>query len=200
MRSIILGLSIAAPVGAIGVLIIRRTLADGGWAGFISGLGAATADALYGTIAALGLTAITTFLTDLSPLIRLMGGVFLLYLGYRTLIAVPPAAPAQAASRGTLASAYFSVLALTLTNPMTIVAFIGIFAGLGAAASGTAGAVITVLGIFVGSALWWLVLAGGVSLLRARFTARWMLWVNRISGVIIIAFALVIWHDLFLGG
>ena len=191
-RGLLIGLSIAAPVGPIGVLCIRRTLAQGQAAGLVSGLGAATADALYGFIAAFGLTFISGFLIDQQTWLRLAGGLFLLYLGCKTLLAKPagPTAPAPAGGRGLLA-AYTSTLFLTLTNPITILFFAGIFAGLGAAGSGSyASAAILVLGVFAGSALWWLTLSGLVGLFRARFDARALRWVNRLSGLVIAGFGL----------
>jgi threonine/homoserine/homoserine lactone efflux protein len=192
LRSILIGLSIAAPVGPIGVLCIRRTLADGRLHGLVSGLGAATADAFYGFVAAFGLTLISDFLLNQSDWLRLVGGAFLLYLGVRTLRATPAADPALVSpvQRG-LFGAYGSTFALTLTNPMTIFAFMGIFAGLGGdTASSYSAAAVMVLGVFAGSALWWLTLSGGVSLLRGRFDTRLLGWVNRLSGVVILLFAL----------
>jgi threonine/homoserine/homoserine lactone efflux protein len=193
VRSLTIGLSIAAPVGPIGVLCIRRTLAHGRWTGVFSGMGAATADAVYGCIAAFGLTLVSDLLLSGADVLRLVGGVFLGYLGVRTLLARPAEeeAAVQESPRAGLAGAYASTFALTLTNPMTILAFVGIFAGLGADAAGDyGGAVIMVLGVFAGSALWWLLLSGGVSLLRDRFDAHLMLWVNRLSGAVILIFAL----------
>lgn len=161
-------------------------------------MGAATADALYGAIAALGLTALTSFLTSASPLIRLIGGAFLFYLGIKTLLAKPATESAETRpTRGNLLGAYSSVLALTLTNPMTIISFIGIFAGFSATPDAGNGLVV-VLGVFVGSALWWLTLSTVVGVLRGRFNAAWMVWVNRMSGGIMIAFAVSIWRELFL--
>lgn len=194
VRGLALGFAIAAPVGPIGVLCIRRTLAEGRLAGLVSGLGAATADALYGFIAAFGLTFISSLLISYQTAIRLVGGLFLLYLGSKTLVAPvaeQPAADLAASSspRGLLAN-YGSTLALTLTNPMTILSFAAVFAGLGVgAASGDyASAAVLVLGVFLGSAFWWLALSAAVSLLRSRVTARGLRWVNRVSGVIILGF------------
>ncbi|MCU0465654.1 MAG: LysE family translocator [Anaerolineae bacterium] len=191
LESLIIGLSIAAPVGPIGVLVIRRTLALGQLNGFVSGLGAATADTLYGMVAAFGLTAISSLLVALADPLRLFGGLFLAYLGYKTLTSRPSEHAAEAETRSGLLAAYLSVTALTLTNPMTILAFLGIFAGVGAGRiNGEVGAaLVMVLGVAVGSALWWLVLSGGIGLLRHRFTPRWMVWVNRVSGLVILAFA-----------
>jgi threonine/homoserine/homoserine lactone efflux protein len=192
LRGFALGLAIAAPVGPIGVLCIRRTLAQGRGIGFSSGLGAATADVIYGGIAAFGLTALSTALVQQQGWLRLIGGLFLGYLGIKTLLTKPAETAAHAAVRGGHAGAFLSTLLLTLTNPMTIFAFLAIFAGLGvgqSARSYTAASAI-VFGVFLGSAAWWLLLSGGVSLLRHKFDARALLWVNRISGLIILLFGL----------
>ncbi len=191
-KGIVLGLSIAAPVGPIGVLCIRRTLAEGRAIGFASGLGAATADALYGCVAAFGLTAISGALLGGRVWLGVLGGLFLLYLGARTFIA-PPAERSADATRGRgWPGAYLSTLLLTLTNPMTILSFVAIFAGLGLGESvgNYALAAWLVAGVFLGSALWWLMLSAGVSLLRARFDANALRWVNRLSGGVIFVFGL----------
>jgi threonine/homoserine/homoserine lactone efflux protein len=192
LRGFILGLAIAAPVGPIGVLCIRRTLAQGRLFGFVSGLGAATADAIYGCIAALGLTAISALLVRQQDLLRLLGGLFLCYLGVKTLLARPADRSAAPEGQG-LGRACFSTLLLTLTNPITILSFVAVFAGLGVgrASNGYSAAAAIVLGVFLGSAAWWFLLSGGVSLVRDKFDARAMLWVNRISGTIILGFGLV---------
>jgi len=192
LRGIIIGFSIAAPVGPIGVLCIRRTLAEGRLSGFVSGLGAATADAIYGCIAGFGLTFISDLLIGQQSWIRLIGGLFLCYLGVKTLLAQPSEEAASAQGRGLL-GAYGSILFLTLTNPMTILSFVAIFAGLGIADTGGdyGAAMVLVLGVFTGSGLWWFLLSGIASVLRARFDARALRWVNRISGLIILAFGLV---------
>jgi threonine/homoserine/homoserine lactone efflux protein len=192
LKGVVLGFSIAAPLGPIGVLCIRRTLADGRATGFVSGLGAATADTFYGGVAAFGLTAISGLLTQQQGIIRLVGGVFLLYLGLRTLLA-KPATQAASVRRGGLLGAYGSTVILTLTNPTTILSFIAIFAGLGVAsgAGGFGSAGLLVLGVFCGSALWWLILSSGVSLVRARITPRVLRWVNIVSGTLLIGFGLL---------
>src|SRR5512139_1151568 len=166
LRGLAIGFSIAAPVGPIGILCIRRTLAEGRASGFLSGLGAATADALYGCVAGFGLTVVSGFLVDRRAWIQLIGGVFLLALGVRTLRS-RPAQRAAAASEGRgIAASYLSTLFLTLTNPMTIISFAGIFAALGVAETGgsLAAAAWLVAGVFLGSAAWWLLLSGGVGL------------------------------------
>jgi threonine/homoserine/homoserine lactone efflux protein len=192
LRGLAIGLFIAAPVGPIGVLCIRRTLADGRAAGFVSGLGAATADALYGAVAAFGLTAISDALIAHATWLRLGGGLFLCYLGVRTFLASPPAEPAPARAAG-LAGAYVSTLALTLANPTTILSFVAVFAGLGAAtrADSYRGATVLVLGVFLGSALWWLFLSGGVGWLGGRLAPGMLTWINRLSGLVIGGFGLL---------
>lgn len=192
LRGLLIGFSIAAPVGPIGVLCIRRTLADGRWVGLATGLGAATADATYGAIAAFGVTAITHVLVNLRLWIRLLGGLFLLYLGLKTMRA-RPAERAAEASGHTLVAAYGSALGLTLTNPATILSFAAIFAGLGAGTGGkgASAAALLVLGVFLGSALWWLFLSNGVALVRDRLTPGALRWVNLLSGCILIGFGAI---------
>jgi len=190
LKGLLLGFSIAAPVGPIGVLCIRRSLAEGRQVGLATGLGAATADGMYGAVAAFGLTAVSGFLVAQKFWLGLIGGLFLCYLGVRTFISVP--ADNAAASRGAgLAAAYGSTLVLTLTNPMTILSFVAIFAGLGfGAAAGYASAAALVAGVFLGSALWWLLLSTGVALFRSRVGDAWMRSVNRLSGTVILLFGI----------
>ena len=193
LRSLLIGFSIAAPVGPIGILCIRRSLSEGRLNGLLTGLGAATADAFYGSIAAFGLTFISGFLIGQAGWIRLLGGLFLVYLGIKTLLSKPAERPAQAGGMN-LAGAYSSTLLLTLTNPMTILSFAAIFAGLGAGLSGhDYGAALSIVaGVFTGSACWWVLLSSGASLLQSRLTPAILLWINRVSGLIILIFALVI--------
>lgn len=193
VRGLAIGLAIAAPVGPIGVLCIRRTLAEGWLTGLVSGLGAATADALYGTVAAVGLTAVTGLLLAGQDWLAVGGGLFLLWLGWRTFVTPPAETAATAADGRGLLAAYASTLALTLTNPATILSFIAVFAGLGlaAGAGGAGSALALVVGVFLGSAGWWLALAGGVSVLRQRLTARHLRWVNWVSGAVLMVFGVV---------
>jgi len=182
------GFAIAAPVGPIGVLCIRRTLANGRAAGLVSGLGAATADATYGAIAGFGVTFLSVLLVSQQVPIRLLGGAFLLFLGARTFLSVPLGP--RRSPEGSLVRDYFSTFALTLSNPVTIVAFAAIFAGLGV--TGQSGsytaATFLVSGVFAGSAFWWVILSSAVSAFRRAFDLGRMRWVNRISGVVIAGF------------
>src|SRR6185503_2527961 len=192
LRGVAIGFSIAAPVGPIGVLCIRRTLAQGRLCGFASGLGAATADALYGCIAGFGLTAVSDLLIGHQTWLRLIGGLFLCWLGVKNFLA-KPAQQAAAPKRGALMGAYVSTLFLTISNPMTIISFAAIFAamGLGGGTTDYAGAALLVLGVFFGSAAWWLLLSGGVGMFREKLNNDSLRWVNRVSGAIIAGFGLV---------
>lgn len=188
-KGIAIGFAIAAPVGPIGVLCIRRTLADGRLTGFVSGLGAASADAVFGSLAAFGLTLVSEFLVRQQGFFRLIGGFFLLYLGVRIATSRPADRPASVRGEGLL-GAYASTFFLTLTNPMSILAFAAIFAGLGASgANGSPfGAATMVAGVFLGSASWWLILSAGVGLFRSRLGPPQLLWVNRLAGGVVTAF------------
>ncbi|MDQ4064037.1 MAG: LysE family translocator [Actinomycetota bacterium] len=191
-EGMVIGFAIAAPVGPIGVLCIRRTLAEGRISGFVSGLGAATADALYGSVAALGLTFVTNLLVGGEWWLRLAGGAFLMFLGVRTFLARPAERAAPAGGSG-LPGDYVSTLFLTLTNPTTILSFAAIFAGLGAGDAGgdVFSAMLLVPGVFLGSAAWWFVLSGAVGFFRAKLSARGLRWVNRVSGTIIATFGVL---------
>lgn len=193
IKSFIIGLSIAAVVGPISVLCIQRTLTRGHVYGLITGLGIATADGTYGSIAAFGLTAISTFLVQEEIWIRAIGGAFLLYLGIRTIMSKPAEKAAMAAKARNLPGAYASILLLTLTNPLTILSFAAIFAGIGVSGGkgGYLAATLVVMGVFLGSATWWLILTSGVSLLRKKITPRWLVWLNRISGAVLVIFGIV---------
>jgi len=207
-KGMLIGFAIAAPVGPIGLLCIQRTLTRGHWSGVLSGLGAASADAVYGCIAGFvygciagfGLASLAGLLLAWQTELRLIGGLFLLYLGWQTWLTPPAAEQARAAAeqarvrptRAGLLSDYLSTLGLTLTNPVTILAFLGIFAGLGLAGGGGdfVAAAALVVGVFSGSLLWWLLLAGGVGVLRGRLRPNVMVWINRASGLLIAGFGI----------
>lgn len=192
LRGLVIGFAIAAPVGPIGLLCIQRTLQQGRRFGFVSGLGAATADAFYGLIAGFGLTFIAGVLVSQQRWFALIGGIFLLALGVRILLSAP-SNQTVAAGNGSLAGAFVTTLLLTLTNPATILSFVAVFAGLGLAEEerGYLAAVLLVLGVFSGSALWWFLLSGAFSLLRGRINQSALKWVNRLAGLIIIVFGLL---------
>ena len=187
LKSLFIGFVIAAPVGPIGVLCARRTLLHGRRAGFFSGMGAATADSLYGFIAAFGLTFISDLLADQQTLLRLVGGAILVFLGVKTFAAQPVKKCELPRSARHYAGMYSSTFFLTLTNPMTIFSFAAVFAGFGLAGiKGSAfSSGVLVLGVFLGSALWWLFLVALFSLYGRRFHSHELVWVNRVAGAII---------------
>jgi threonine/homoserine/homoserine lactone efflux protein len=191
LRGLILGFTIAAAVGPISLLVIHRTLAEGRLVGIVSGMGVATADGTYGAIAAFGLTAITDLLVDWRRALGLVGGVFLLWLAWRTFHSVPGEAARPTNGRRGVVGAYLSTLGLTLTNPMTILSFAALFVGLGVTAGDAAGATSLTLGVFAGSAAWWVVLVTVVGVVRSRLTPTGLRRVNMASGLLIGAFALV---------
>ncbi len=195
---VVIGFSIAAPVGPIGLLCIRRTL-DGGWAaGFASGLGAATADAVYGCMAALGLGVVTAALAGAQFWLRLAGGLLLCAIGAQAMLARPAAAGAPAPGGRGLAGAYAVTFGLTLTNPMTILAYAAILTGAGASLAPGAGggALLLIAGVFTGSALWWLLLSGATSLLRRQLSPGILPWINRAAGLLIFGFGLWVLRQL----
>jgi threonine/homoserine/homoserine lactone efflux protein len=177
-------------VGPISLLVIRRTLAQGRVVGLASGMGVATADATYGAIAAFGLSAITDVLVDYRRIIGLAGGLFLLYLAWATFRAKPGEAAVVEDRRG-LSGAYLSILGLTLTNPMTILSFGALFAGLGVRGTNPGESTLITVGVFLGSALWWVLLTGAISLFRTRITPRGLRAVNVVAGLIIGVFAIL---------
>ncbi|MEW6623626.1 MAG: LysE family translocator [Bacillota bacterium] len=197
LKGFLIGIAIAAPVGPIGVLCIQRTLKKGRISGFISGLGAATADAFYGFIAAFGVTFVSNFLLSHENVLYVFGGGFLLYLGIKTFLerpvegVVPAANNLNGGKEWRLTKDYITTLFLTLSNPMTIIAFAAIFAGIGVNTyDDYFAAAIVVIGVFSGSTLWWLILSGIASTFKTRINTVGMGWLNKLSGVIIISFGL----------
>lgn len=198
LKGLLIGFSIAAPVGPIGALCIRRSIAEGRLSGFISGLGAASADALYGLIAALGLTWLSGFLVDQQMWIRLLGGLFLCYLAVATFRSRTSSSTESQRSPNSLA-AFVSTFFLTLTNPLTILSFTAIFAGLGLStiAGDYLSGGVMVAGVFLGSTLWWMLLSGAAGLLGPRLGTDGLVWVNRLSGLVIGVFGLAALGSLF---
>ena len=192
LRGFILGFTIAAAVGPISLLVIRRTIAQGQLYGLVSGLGVATADATYGAIAAFGLAALTDVLVNARVVLGLAGGLFLLRMAWQTMRSSPTeaATPAPTGRRG-YAGAYLSILALTMANPMTILSFGALFAGLGVTSGATGDAALVVIGVLLGSAAWWVVLTTIVGRLRGRITSAWIHRINIASGLLIGTFAVV---------
>jgi threonine/homoserine/homoserine lactone efflux protein len=188
LKGIVVGIIIAVPVGPVGVMCVRRTIFEGRVAGFVSGLGAATADSLFGFIAAFGLTFISDWLIDYQHWLRVAGGCYLIYIGGSALFTKPEAKADREPDAESLLRDYLSTFVLTLTNPITILAFIGIFSALGLSGEqATPGrAAILVLGVWLGSMLWWLALSFGLGSLFRSFGPRHLVWINRGSGIILL--------------
>lgn len=194
VQALVLGFILAVPPGPLGFLCIRRTLVDGRASGFSTGLGVATADALYGCVAGLGLTVVSEFVAGHHRSFGVVAGSLLAFLGLRTLFDRRPPRPANDVSAGGLLGAFASSLVLTLTNPMTLVSFGLGFAwlGIGEALDGRLEVFLLVLGVFLGSLLWWLVLIFGAHRFRGRIGEGGFLWMNRVAGVLILAFAVFV--------
>lgn len=193
IKGLMTGFAIAAPVGPIAVLCIQRSLQNGFRIGLMTGLGAALADGAYGLIAAFGLTAISSLLMQHQFWVRVIGGVFLLYLGIRILLTPPREKSANDKPDRSAWHAFVTTYFLTLTNPMTILSFVAIFAGLGLGSTSTnySDAIFLVTGITLGSAIWWMFLSGGIALiLHHRMTASTMRIINWLSGMIILVFGI----------
>lgn len=190
-KGILLGLAIAAPLGPIGALCISRTLERGFWAGVAGGLGTALADGAYALMAAAGFAAFAVVLDTISVPLQLLGGAFLLWLGWKSFQPKPAATAARVGARDLLGTTGATFL-LTIANPATILSFAAIFAGLGLASQGdgwSAGSLVA--GVFAGSMLWWIFLSGTVAMLHHRLPEGFALWISRISGVVLIGFGLV---------
>ncbi len=192
LKGALLGFSIAAPVGPIGILCIRRTLQYGRFSGLFSGLGAAFADTFYGFIAAFSLTLVSDFLTAQHFWLHLLGGCFLILLGTKTFFAGTHEVSNGQVIHRSLISDFISTFFLTLSNPLTILSFIAVFAGLGLVdvSEKFADAAILVTGIFFGASLWWLILSEGITFFRKKVGKQTMSWINRTAGMIIVAFGL----------
>lgn len=186
-KGLILGFSIAAPLGPIGLLCIKRTLEGGRWHGVLSGLGAASADAFYGSLAAFGLAALLQRYQWIQTWTQILGGLFIIYLGVRFVLAKEATKEAGDGSQANgLGKVWVTTFLLTMSNPVTIFAFLGMFAGAGVQSTGSA--IWLVLGIFSGSMLWWLVLAQLTHWLGKRMSPKVLLWVNRVAGLALIGF------------
>ncbi|PFA63198.1 lysine transporter LysE [Bacillus sp. AFS015802] len=197
LKSLMIGVAIAAPVGPVGILCIQRTLTYGRRTGFFSGLGAAAADALFGLIAVMGLTMVSGFLLDHQFWIQLWGGVFLLLLGWKTFASPPAVMGMGEADTISSMKGFVSVFLLTLTNPMTILAFIAIFGVFRVAGSEDYVTVLTVVsGVFSGSALWWWGLAFVAGWIGSRVGSSPLRMINRAAGIILTIFSVLFLIDL----
>jgi threonine/homoserine/homoserine lactone efflux protein len=188
LKSALIGLSIAAPVGPIGLLCIQRTLDHGPRVGLATGLGAAVADALYGAVGAFGVTAVIALLTDAHALLAVGGALFLLWLAWSAWNGADSkqAAVAQGGVKGW--HAFGGTFLLTLSNPATILSFIAVFSSL-AGGMGAVSPLWMIAGVFIGSAAWWFILVGAVGRMRERLQMRHLRWIRRGSALLLAGFA-----------
>ncbi len=193
LKGAIIGFSLAAPIGPVGMMCIRRTLTHGHLRGFVSGLGAATADSVYAIVAAFGITLISNFIIAHEYSIRLVGGILLILLGIRTLLIHPVEKDPENRLNGH-AGAYATMFLLTFTNPMTLFAFAVVFAGIGAgsAVGNTLTATFLVAGVFLGSALWFLFITTAVHIYKDKFKLWGLKIVNMIAGSFILLCGIVV--------
>lgn len=186
LKGLAAGFVVAAPVGPVGVMCVRRTLARGPFSGFATGLGAALADLFYAVVAVYGISFIATLLLSNEFWFRLIGGIVLCAMAAKTFFSGPAEMRAPTSDR--LTGDFLSGLVITGTNPLTIIAFGVILTTIGVASAGDdfAWAEALIAGIFVGSTLWWGTLTGISSLFRAALSHSGLRWINRISAAVIL--------------
>lgn len=191
LKGWLIGFFIAMPVGPIGMLCVKHSLVRGMSYGLVSGIGAALADAIYGALAGLGVSAISSFLSANQVVIQLVGGLFLSYLGLTTMFA-QGADNCEDALKTRHWRIFLATFFLTLTNPMTVLSFAGIYAGLSIGVEQELLAILLLTcGIFIGSAAWWLMLSMGAAVLGRNINIQTVNWLNKISGIVILAFGVV---------
>jgi threonine/homoserine/homoserine lactone efflux protein len=199
LQALWIGLAIAAPVGPIGLLVIQRTLDHGRAVGLATGLGAAVADACYGAIGAFGVAVVMNALQAARVPLAVFGGAMLLWLAWRSWSAVPAERAAEVSAVPRLGGSFAATFVLTLSNPATILSFIAVFGAMGARQAGPMSPLPLVLGVLLGSALWWLLLSTAVARLRHRVAPGARRWVGRVSALVLAAFALWQWAALWPG-
>jgi threonine/homoserine/homoserine lactone efflux protein len=193
-RGLLIGGSVAAPVGPMSILFMRRTIADGRAMGLLAGLGIAAADATFGAIAALGLAAISSRMVAWQEPVRVVGGLFLVWLGLSAMRKpVTDRAPSSGTDRGRHAKAFFATFGLTLTNPATILSFAAIFSGAGFVSQERdfLSAMLLVAGVFSGSMIWWAILAVAIGRLRGQLNPQLTIAVNWAAGGFMLVFGLL---------
>lgn len=193
IQGVLIGFVVAVPVGPLGLLCINRALAMGAICGLFSGLGVASADALAASLAALGISFVSSFFTEHQTVLRLVGGVFLCYLGWQIYGTKPKEQAAPSDVNGLL-NAYATTFFLTISNPVTILSFIAIYAGwhVPSLHGRYFAAALLTLGVFIGSALWWVGLFIGMTVFREKFSVGALGWIHRVSGVLILGFGIVV--------
>ncbi len=190
LKGILAGFAVAAPIGPVGLLCIRRSIIDGRLAGFVTGLGAAVADAGLALIAGLGVTVIINFVSGHQTAFHLGGGLVLVAMGILAMRSRPPCKAEGPVHAATIAKAFFSTIALTLANPMTIAAMLLLFSSFGVSLNGAVGwdPVVLVVGVFTGSTLWWLILSTFAEWFGRRLNTRLLRTINIATGILLAGF------------
>jgi threonine/homoserine/homoserine lactone efflux protein len=199
LKGIIVGISVSAPLGPLGILCIQRTINKGFFAGFVSGLGAAVADILYASVAGFGISIIADFLKEHELFIRALGGIIVLVVGFLIFNSNPvKQIRHQKTQKRTYVSDFFSSIVITITNPLTIVFFGAVFAGFGLDESTTLNPILlTLAGIFSGALLWWMSLTIVVNIFRHKIRLRNLYWINKITGIIVAVFGVAVFVSIF---
>lgn len=194
LKGILIGFAIAAPVGPIGILCIRRTLSGSYALGLVTGLGAAVADTFYGAIAGFSLVSIANFIKNNNFYLRLFGGILLAWIGLSIFRAPPRGLGQENADEGTFFHAFTSAFFLTISNPITLLVFGVAFAAMSISPAGDSllQAFVLVFGVFLGAAIWWFSLSTSVHLMHHKLSDTQLLWINRSSGVMLIVFSIYI--------
>ena len=191
LKALVLGFSLAAPVGPIGLLVINRTIRKGRLYGFISGMGAAFADGIYGCIAGFGFSVITNFLIQHSNVIKPIGCIMMCLVGLKTFLSKTHFHQIKVKDSKNLIGAFTSVFFLTLSNPITILFFVALFSGLGLHISDNNFSIfLFITGVLLGSATWWLILSGITGSIRHKISEHTIGIINKVSGTALILFAI----------
>jgi threonine/homoserine/homoserine lactone efflux protein len=188
IKGIIIGLLASVPLGPIGVICIQRTINKGQLSGFLSGMGAASADTIFAAIAGFSLTIIISYIEERHIIFQAVGGVIVLFLGIKIFYTNPiRQLRRHKRKKDNLIEDYFSILAVTITNPLAIFLFIALFASLGVVTgnSNPLLSLVTTGGVFIGASVWWYILTSLVNAYRKKFRLRQLWWINKISGAAI---------------
>jgi threonine/homoserine/homoserine lactone efflux protein len=189
IQGIIIGLTLAVPVGPISLLCIQRSIADGRLHGIVSGIGVASSDSFYAAVSFLGLTIISGLIMTHQYLFRFLAGLVLIFVGIRVFLSILPATSPQTGHE-TYLKDFLSMAAIAIANPLTLLFFLVIVPGFGVVIHGDSflSAVEFVAGVFFGSVVWWILLCGSVGTMRTRISGQNLRLINRISGILISCF------------
>jgi len=189
IQGMIIGLTLAVPVGPIALMCIQRAVTDGRLHGIVSGIGVATADSFYAGVTFFGLTAISGLIIAHQVSLRLAAGVVLILVGIRIFLTMPAPLIVKT-EHETYVKDYLSMVAIAIANPLTLIFFVAILPGFGVVfyENSVLSASEFVGGVFFGSTLWWIVLCGSIGSVRSRISAEHLRLINRISGMLIVCF------------